>query len=104
MQQNLSEPKYNQAQCFYIKLILGLSKIAYCTDLFTGGACDCGDVEVMKPCGFCSRHGPKSSKNFREIPDDVTLMVNLVVPKLIAFLLYKLEDATRDKPNKVTAL
>ena len=58
----------------------------------------------MKPCGFCSRHGPKSSKNFREIPDDVTLMVNLVVPKLIAFLLYKLEDATRDKPNKVTAL
>ena len=74
-----------------------LLKISY----ETGGACDCGDVEVMKSCGFCSRHGPKSAKNYREIPDDVTLMVNLVVPKLIDFLLFKLEDATRDKPNKV---
>lgn len=69
--------------------------------MYSGGACDCGDVEVMKPCGFCSRHGPKSAKSYREIPDDVTLMVNLVVPKLIDFLLFKLEYATAEKPNKV---
>ena len=56
----------------------------------------------MKPCGFCSRHGPKSAKSYRTISEDVTLMVNLVVPKLLDFLLIKLEDATHDKHSKVS--
>eukprot|EP00116_Pleurobrachia_bachei_P000505 sb/3460767/ len=66
-----------------------------------GGACDCGNHEVMKQQGFCSRHGPKAAKNTKSVSEDVTLMVRLVVPKLINFLICKMEHAIAENHGKV---
>ncbi|XP_022102355.1 E3 ubiquitin-protein ligase UBR3-like isoform X2 [Acanthaster planci] len=53
-----------------------------------GGACDCGDPNVMRSTGFCSLHGPDKLKNLT-VPADLLPMADAVVPRVVLrFVLY----------------
>ncbi|XP_038076588.1 E3 ubiquitin-protein ligase UBR3-like isoform X3 [Patiria miniata] len=53
-----------------------------------GGACDCGDPNVMRSAGFCSLHGPDKLKNLT-VPADLLPMADAVVPRVVfRFVLY----------------
>lgn len=55
----------------------------------SGGACDCGDASVMKPEGFCCRHGESnSSKAHPEAPADLMAMAKEMMPLLFLRLLF----------------
>jgi len=47
-----------------------------------GGACDCGDEDVMKKEGFCDRHGVKESRGQSTPPGDLLAMAQIVIPRL----------------------
>ncbi|VDO99838.1 unnamed protein product [Soboliphyme baturini] len=53
-----------------------------------GGACDCGDVTVMKEIGFCPRHGPKSSAEKKFAPPDLFYTAEILFPALLSKLLF----------------
>uniref|UniRef100_A0A8C5R974 E3 ubiquitin-protein ligase n=1 Tax=Leptobrachium leishanense TaxID=445787 RepID=A0A8C5R974_9ANUR len=56
-----------------------------------GGACDCGDSNVMKESGFCKRH--KMSRSFvPSVPHDLLMMTDLVIPRFITYLIQYLRD------------
>ncbi|XP_077304089.1 E3 ubiquitin-protein ligase UBR3 isoform X2 [Lithobates pipiens] len=57
-----------------------------------GGACDCGDSNVMRESGFCKRHRVKSSSCVPAVPQDLLVMTELVIPRFIFYLIQYLRD------------
>jgi len=59
-----------------------------------GGACDCGDTNVMKESGFCYLHGPHASSEGSDhthektgAPPDLLCVANAMMPRLILRLI-----------------
>ncbi|KAL3995662.1 putative zinc finger in N-recognin (UBR box) family protein [Acanthocheilonema viteae] len=50
-----------------------------------GGACDCGNVDVLKESGFCFRHGPSARRPPVPSPNIVSLG-EFIIPKLFVRL------------------
>ncbi|VDK87628.1 unnamed protein product [Litomosoides sigmodontis] len=50
-----------------------------------GGACDCGNVDVLKESGFCFRHGPNARRPPIPSPNIVSLG-EFIIPKLFVRL------------------
>ncbi|XP_053733122.1 E3 ubiquitin-protein ligase ubr3 isoform X2 [Synchiropus splendidus] len=57
-----------------------------------GGACDCGDTNVMRETGFCRRHRLRTGENRPSIPQDLLLMSELVLPRFILSVIQYLRD------------
>ncbi|RMC18564.1 hypothetical protein DUI87_04456 [Hirundo rustica rustica] len=57
-----------------------------------GGACDCGDSNVMREAGFCKRHRIKSNSNVPCVPKDLLMMSELVLPQFIFSLIQHLRE------------
>ncbi|GAB1286409.1 E3 ubiquitin-protein ligase UBR3 [Apodemus speciosus] len=57
-----------------------------------GGACDCGDSNVMRESGFCRRHQIKSSSNIPCVPKDLLMMSEFVLPRFIFCLIQYLRE------------
>uniref|UniRef100_A0A2C9KCF7 E3 ubiquitin-protein ligase n=1 Tax=Biomphalaria glabrata TaxID=6526 RepID=A0A2C9KCF7_BIOGL len=58
-----------------------------------GGACDCGDSSVMRPEGFCPRHGEhRENKSDPEAPAELMAVAKEMVPRLFIRLLYHLRE------------
>ncbi|KAI7808282.1 putative E3 ubiquitin-protein ligase UBR3 [Triplophysa rosa] len=57
-----------------------------------GGACDCGDGNVMRESGFCSRHRLKTGENVPLVPQDLLLMSEMVLPRFIITIIQYLRD------------
>uniref|UniRef100_A0A9J8A8R7 E3 ubiquitin-protein ligase n=1 Tax=Cyprinus carpio carpio TaxID=630221 RepID=A0A9J8A8R7_CYPCA len=57
-----------------------------------GGACDCGDGNVMRESGFCSRHRLKTGENVPLVPRDLLLMSEMVLPRFIITIIQYLRD------------
>lgn len=57
-----------------------------------GGACDCGDANVMNREGFCRKHGRRDDSPKVSVPRDLIGMAQVVVPRLVVRLLYYLRD------------
>ncbi|XP_041366438.1 E3 ubiquitin-protein ligase UBR3-like [Gigantopelta aegis] len=57
-----------------------------------GGACDCGDVSVMNPSGFCRRHGPDRQHHMVHPPGDIMANAEAMMPQIFLRLLYHLRD------------
>lgn len=64
-----------------------------------GGACDCGDTNVMKETGFCYLHGPQANARHRHghspddenaAPPDLLCVANAMLPRLILRLIQHL--------------
>uniref|UniRef100_A0A803SLR3 E3 ubiquitin-protein ligase n=1 Tax=Anolis carolinensis TaxID=28377 RepID=A0A803SLR3_ANOCA len=64
-----------------------------------GGACDCGDGNVMREAGFCKRHRIKSSSEVPSVPKDLLIMSELVLPQFIFYLIQYLRDGYNE-PEK----
>ncbi|XP_069053181.1 E3 ubiquitin-protein ligase ubr3 isoform X3 [Lepisosteus oculatus] len=61
-----------------------------------GGACDCGDSNVMRESGFCSRHRSKTGTNVPSVPRDLLLMSEMVLPRFIICIIQYLRDGYSD--------
>ncbi|XP_035378865.1 E3 ubiquitin-protein ligase ubr3 isoform X1 [Electrophorus electricus] len=57
-----------------------------------GGACDCGDRNVMRESGFCRRHRLKTGENVPSVPRDLLLMSEMVLPRFIISIIQYLRD------------
>ncbi|XP_063069644.1 E3 ubiquitin-protein ligase ubr3 isoform X2 [Engraulis encrasicolus] len=57
-----------------------------------GGACDCGDSNVMRESGFCRRHRLKTGENVPTVPKDLLLMSEMVLPRFIVSIIQYLRD------------
>ncbi|XP_061091060.1 E3 ubiquitin-protein ligase ubr3 isoform X3 [Conger conger] len=57
-----------------------------------GGACDCGDGNVMRESGFCRQHQLKTGENVPSIPQDLLLMSEFVLPRFIICIIQYLRD------------
>uniref|UniRef100_A0A3Q3VP00 E3 ubiquitin-protein ligase n=1 Tax=Mola mola TaxID=94237 RepID=A0A3Q3VP00_MOLML len=57
-----------------------------------GGACDCGDSNVMRESGFCRRHRLRTGENVPSIPRDLLLMSEVVLPRFILCIIQYLRD------------
>uniref|UniRef100_A0A3B4VB54 E3 ubiquitin-protein ligase n=1 Tax=Seriola dumerili TaxID=41447 RepID=A0A3B4VB54_SERDU len=57
-----------------------------------GGACDCGDSNVMRESGFCQRHRLRTGENVPSIPRDLLLMSEMVLPRFILCIIQYLRD------------
>ncbi|XP_027020192.1 E3 ubiquitin-protein ligase ubr3 isoform X3 [Tachysurus fulvidraco] len=57
-----------------------------------GGACDCGDSNVMRESGFCRRHRLRTGENIPSVPRDLLLMSEMVLPRFIISLIQYLRD------------
>uniref|UniRef100_A0A3Q3LCK0 E3 ubiquitin-protein ligase n=1 Tax=Mastacembelus armatus TaxID=205130 RepID=A0A3Q3LCK0_9TELE len=57
-----------------------------------GGACDCGDGNVMRETGFCRRHRLRTGENVPLIPRDLLLMSEMVLPRFIQCIIQYLRD------------
>ncbi|KAI0233528.1 E3 ubiquitin-protein ligase UBR3 [Lamellibrachia satsuma] len=57
-----------------------------------GGACDCGDISVMKACGFCQRHGPQHQQSQQGAPPDLLAVAEVMMPRLIFRLVQHMRD------------
>ncbi|KAG7464000.1 hypothetical protein MATL_G00182630 [Megalops atlanticus] len=57
-----------------------------------GGACDCGDSNVMRESGFCRRHRLKTGENVPSVPRDLLLMSEMVLPRFIVCIIQYLRD------------
>uniref|UniRef100_A0A672J6D9 E3 ubiquitin-protein ligase n=1 Tax=Salarias fasciatus TaxID=181472 RepID=A0A672J6D9_SALFA len=57
-----------------------------------GGACDCGDSNVMRESGFCRRHRLRTGENVPSIPRDLLLMSEMVLPRFILYIIQYLRD------------
>ncbi|KAA3675811.1 E3 ubiquitin-protein ligase UBR3, partial [Paragonimus westermani] len=53
-----------------------------------GGACDCGDSNVMHPSGYCRFHGPDKVHNRPSPPDDLVAPLRCLLPRFLPALLY----------------
>ncbi|MCP9263666.1 hypothetical protein DINM_007052 [Dirofilaria immitis] len=59
-----------------------------------GGACDCGNVDVLEESGFCFRHGPRARRPPVPSPNIVSLG-EFIIPKLFVRLFLCLRGWTR---------
>ncbi|XP_076160459.1 ubr3 ubiquitin ligase isoform X2 [Ptiloglossa arizonensis] len=57
-----------------------------------GGACDCGDISVMKETGFCDRHGSKAAVCKSAAPSDLLCVAEAMMPRIILRLIQHLRD------------
>lgn len=57
-----------------------------------GGACDCGDISVMKAEGFCSDHGMTNHTNSNFVPKELMAVAEELMPSLLLRLLYHFRD------------
>lgn len=57
-----------------------------------GGACDCGDSNVMRESGFCRRHRLRTGENIPLIPRDLLLMSEMVLPRFILSIIQYLRE------------
>ncbi|XP_068690583.1 E3 ubiquitin-protein ligase ubr3-like isoform X2 [Montipora foliosa] len=57
-----------------------------------GGACDCGDEDVMKKEGFCDHHGAKDLSVQSAPPAELLAMAQIVVPRLCLRLQKQLKE------------
>ncbi|KAJ3592561.1 hypothetical protein NHX12_007688 [Muraenolepis orangiensis] len=57
-----------------------------------GGACDCGDSNVMRETGFCRRHRLKTGEDVPCVPQDLLLMSELVLPRFIISVVQYLRE------------
>uniref|UniRef100_A0AAQ4S819 E3 ubiquitin-protein ligase n=1 Tax=Gasterosteus aculeatus aculeatus TaxID=481459 RepID=A0AAQ4S819_GASAC len=57
-----------------------------------GGACDCGDANVMRESGFCRLHRLRTGENVPSIPRDLLLMSEMVLPHFILCIIQYLRD------------
>ncbi|XP_017547893.1 E3 ubiquitin-protein ligase ubr3 isoform X1 [Pygocentrus nattereri] len=57
-----------------------------------GGACDCGDSNVMRESGFCRRHRLKTGECVPSVPCDLLLMSEMVLPRFIISIIQYLRD------------
>ena len=68
-----------------------------------GGACDCGDTNVMKDSGFCTRHGRLHDDDdaaSRIPPPDLLTIAQLMMPRVILRLVQHLRETSADEhPN-----
>lgn len=56
-----------------------------------GGACDCGDENVMSKSGFCKHHG--TNRKVQDAPNDLVASVKVI----LSHLLYRLVQYLREK-------
>ncbi|XP_076468765.1 E3 ubiquitin-protein ligase ubr3-like [Babylonia areolata] len=59
-----------------------------------GGACDCGDSNVMNPAGFCSRHGPDNQQSASSPPAELLAVSQAMMPRIFMRLLFYLRDTS----------
>ncbi|XP_055005615.1 E3 ubiquitin-protein ligase ubr3 isoform X1 [Boleophthalmus pectinirostris] len=64
-----------------------------------GGACDCGDSNVMRESGFCFRHRLRTGENVPTIPRDLLLMSEMVLPRFILCIIQYLRDGYTEADN-----
>ncbi|XP_029716977.1 E3 ubiquitin-protein ligase Ubr3 [Aedes albopictus] len=64
-----------------------------------GGACDCGDTSVMKAEGFCSDHGINNCQNKSPVPDDLMVVAEAMMPRLLLRLLLHFRDNNAKNHN-----
>ncbi|XP_051885288.1 LOW QUALITY PROTEIN: E3 ubiquitin-protein ligase ubr3 [Pristis pectinata] len=57
-----------------------------------GGACDCGDSSVMRDSGFCKRHRSTSSSSIPSVPNELMMMSEHILPRVILRLVQHLRD------------
>nr|XP_005997697.1 PREDICTED: E3 ubiquitin-protein ligase UBR3 isoform X2 [Latimeria chalumnae] len=57
-----------------------------------GGACDCGDSNVMRDSGFCKRHRSTSSASIPSVPKELLLMSERILPRVIFSLIQYLRE------------
>ncbi|XP_067891467.1 E3 ubiquitin-protein ligase ubr3 isoform X1 [Heterodontus francisci] len=57
-----------------------------------GGACDCGDSSVMRDSGFCKRHRSATSSNIPSVPNELMMMSEHILPRVILRLIQHLRD------------
>ncbi|MBN3272584.1 UBR3 ligase, partial [Polyodon spathula] len=57
-----------------------------------GGACDCGDSNVMRESGFCRRHRSKTGTNVPSVPRELLFMSEMVLPQFIIYIIQYLRD------------
>ncbi|GCC36078.1 hypothetical protein chiPu_0014569 [Chiloscyllium punctatum] len=57
-----------------------------------GGACDCGDSSVMRESGFCKRHRFATSSNIPSVPNELMMMSEHILPRVILHLIQHLRD------------
>ena len=62
-----------------------------------GGACDCGDVSVMRSEGFCSRHGPDHVSRSTQIPVELTCVPSAVLPQILFRLVLQVSLKSKRK-------
>lgn len=60
-----------------------------------GGACDCGDSNVMKENGFCLKHGPKAQINKPQVPPDLLCVAEAMMPRIFLRLIQHLREHSR---------
>ena len=65
-----------------------------------GGACDCGDTNVMKECGFCPHHCPHTEPNDRPrngaAPPDLLAVAKAMMPRLLFRLIQHMRQHSGD--------
>ncbi|CAL9690267.1 unnamed protein product [Knipowitschia caucasica] len=66
-----------------------------------GGACDCGDSNVMRESGFCFRHRLRTGENVPTIPQDLLLMSEMVLPRFIVCIIQYLRDGYTEADNSI---
>uniref|UniRef100_A0A1Q3EZK2 E3 ubiquitin-protein ligase n=2 Tax=Culex tarsalis TaxID=7177 RepID=A0A1Q3EZK2_CULTA len=64
-----------------------------------GGACDCGDTSVMKAEGFCSDHGINNCQNKAPVPDDLMVVAEAMMPRMLLRLLLHFRDHNAKNHN-----
>uniref|UniRef100_A0A6Q2YGG5 E3 ubiquitin-protein ligase n=1 Tax=Esox lucius TaxID=8010 RepID=A0A6Q2YGG5_ESOLU len=65
-----------------------------------GGACDCGDSNVMRETGFCRRHRLRTGENVPSVPRDLLLMSEMVLPRFIICIIQYLRDGYTEPGEK----
>ncbi|KAG7272352.1 hypothetical protein CRUP_011600, partial [Coryphaenoides rupestris] len=66
-----------------------------------GGACDCGDGNVMRETGFCQRHRLKTGENVPLVPRDLLLMSEMVLPRFIISVIQYLREGYTEPDSGV---
>ena len=65
-----------------------------------GGACDCGDTNVMKESGFCYLHGPQASQLSRStdqsVLPDLLCVATAMMPRLFLRLIQQMREHSGD--------
>lgn len=57
-----------------------------------GGACDCGDVNVMNAAGFCPRHGPENQQAAPNPPAELLAVSQAMMPRIFMRLIFYLRE------------